>query len=357
MFAPSIRIAFFPAPTPALRHGGAHRLPRAPDMRLRSNFAFEGEASETAFESSSYGDVSRHNVAVGGHNPTGGDTEMDEARVVDPYGLVSDIMSSPVQSLTPNLELDDRIVLEYLARYHGGPVVDAGSGCCVGVISRSDLHALHGETAARTVGEIMSAPPVWYVRDTIRRHHPLHNTSFSPRAVVAHSPWFFSPSSVRARAHVAEAAGMMLQHKVHRLPVVDDRNVPIGIATRTDIFEPLIAKRDDLLQDQADRRCAASRESPRRSPAPSPLRRSPDPVAPAVVARARTRAAFGWRRSRRRGRTSSRATRRSRGCRIIHSTDRRPPFRAQGPVIPRNATATRTRSRTMTTSDERPWTR
>ena len=260
MFAASNRIAFFPAPTPALRHGGAHRLPRAPDMRLRSNFAFEGEASETAFESSSYGDVSRHNVAVGGHNPTGGDTEMDEARVVDPYGLVSDIMSSPAQSLTPNLELDDRIVLEYLARYHGGPVVDAGSGCCVGVISRSDLHALHGETAARTVGEIMSAPPVWYVREAIRRRR-------SPRGRRSLTFDFSSSSSVRARAHVAEAAGMMLQHRVHRLPVVDDRNVPIGIATRTDIFEPLIAKRDDLLRDQADRRCGASpaRLSPRDS--------------------------------------------------------------------------------------------
>ena len=261
MFAASNRIAFFPVPTPALRNGGAHRLPRAPDMRLRSNFAFEGEASETAFESSSYGDVSRHNVAVGGHNPTGGDTEMDEARVVDPYGLVSDIMSSPAQSLTPNLELDDRIVLEYLARYHGGPVVDAGSGCCVGVISRSDLHALHGETAARTVGEIMSAPPVWYVREAIRRRR-------SPRGRRSLTFDFSSSSSVRARAHVAEAAGMMLQHRVHRLPVVDDRDVPIGIATRTDIFEPLIAKRDDLLRDQADRRCGASpaRLSPRDSP-------------------------------------------------------------------------------------------
>ena len=270
MFAPSIRIAFFPAPTPALRHGGAHRLPRAPDMRLRSNFAFEGEASETAFESSSYGDVSRHNVAVGGHNPTGGDTEMDEARVVDPYGLVSDIMSSPVQSLTPNLELDDRIVLEYLARYHGGPVVDAGSGCCVGVISRSDLHALHGETAARTVGEIMSAPSVWYVHEAIRRRR-------SPRGRRSLTFEFSSSSSVRPRAHVAEAAGMMLQHKVHRLLVVDDRNVPIGIATRTDIFEPLIAKRDDLLRDQADRRCGASparaslREIPPRAFASPPL--------------------------------------------------------------------------------------
>jgi len=48
---------------------------------------------------------------------------------------------------------------------------------------------------------------------------------------------------------------MMLMHRVHRLPVVDDKKKPIGIVTRTDIFEPLIAKRDDLLQDQAERRC------------------------------------------------------------------------------------------------------
>jgi CBS domain-containing protein len=59
---------------------------------------------------------------------------------------------------------------------------------------------------------------------------------------------------VRAKAHVAEAAGMMLQHRVHRLPVVDERNVPVGIATRSDIFEPLIAKQQDLLSNQEQRR-------------------------------------------------------------------------------------------------------
>ena len=69
---------------------------------------------------------------------------------------------------------------------------------------------------------------------------------------------FLPPSchvdSVRAKAHVAEAAGMMLQHRVHRLPVVDARNVPIGIATRSDIFEPLISKVQDLISDQDERR-------------------------------------------------------------------------------------------------------
>lgn len=58
---------------------------------------------------------------------------------------------------------------------------------------------------------------------------------------------------MRAKAHVAEAAGLMLQHKVHRLPVVDERNVPIGIVTRTDVFEPLISKQQDLLSNQERR--------------------------------------------------------------------------------------------------------
>ena len=336
MFAASIRISSVPAPTLALRRGGAHRLPRAPDTRLRSNFAFEGEASETAFESSSYGDVSRHNVAVGGHNPTGGDTEMDEARVVDPYGLVSDIMSSPAQNLTPNLELDDPIVVEYLTRYHGGPVVDAGSGCCVGVISRSDLHALHGETAARTVGEIMSAPPVWYVRDTIRRRHPPH-TSFSPHAVVGHSPSFFSlqraRSGARRRSRRDDAPAQSSPPTRGRRPQRPHRHRHphryLRATHRQTRRSPPGPSRPKV------RRVPQVSPTPPRAFAPAP---SPDPVAPDVVARARTRAAFGWRRSRQRGLTSSRATRRSRGCRIIHSTDRRPPFRAQGPVIPRNAT-------------------
>lgn len=126
-------------------------------------------------------------------------------------------------TLIPSLDLDDPVVQSFLQRHHGGPVVDAGSNAVIGVISRSDVAALHGDTEARVVQEVMSAPPV----------------------------------CVRARARVAEAAGMMLQHRVHRLPVVDDRNVAIGIVTRSDIFEPLIAKQDDLIADQDKRRCVA----------------------------------------------------------------------------------------------------
>ena len=38
---------------------------------------------------------------------------------------------------------------------------------------------------------------------------------------------------------VADAACLMLKHKVHRIPVVDNKAQLVGIVTRTDIFTAL----------------------------------------------------------------------------------------------------------------------
>jgi CBS domain-containing protein len=63
------------------------------------------------------------------------------------------------------------------------------------------------------------------------------------------------PLTVSPRAYVSSAAGLMLKHKIHRLPVVeenkDDDEKPgklIGIITRSDIWEPLI--QNSFLYDQ-----------------------------------------------------------------------------------------------------------
>ena len=194
----------------------ARRARRAPACTPPRGFAFENP------ELSSAEDVRTDlAVGIGGHARTGGEDIMDEARVVDPYGLIQDVMSSPAHTLTPGLELDDPVVRTSLERHHGLPVVSADTGQVVGVLSRSDVRRLgEANTSAYTVGEAMSAPPI----------------------------------CVRPRAHIAEAAGVMLQHKVHRLPVVDDRSVPVGVATRQDVFEPLVATRDDVLADQQTRR-------------------------------------------------------------------------------------------------------
>ena len=227
----------------------ARRARRAPACPPPRGFAFENEELSGAEE-----DVRTDlAVGIGGHARTGGEDIMDEARVVDPYGLIQDVMSSPAHTLTPGLELDDPVVRTSLERHHGLPVVSADTGQVVGVLSRSDVRRLgEANTSAYTVGEAMSAPPI----------------------------------CVRPRAHIAEAAGVMLQHKVHRLPVVDDRSVPVGVATRQDVFEPLVAKRDEVVVDQQTRRYDARLSEEGRG-TPSPAASGDDDVSVEVTGKRR----------------------------------------------------------------------
>lgn len=54
------------------------------------------------------------------------------------------------------------------------------------------------------------------------------------------------PIVVRRKAHVGEAAALMLAKNIHRLPVVDDEGKLIGIVSRTDIFRPLLNPKEDV---------------------------------------------------------------------------------------------------------------
>jgi CBS domain-containing protein len=84
----------------------------------------------------------------------------------------------------------------------GVPVVASkGSKTLVGVLSRKDVVGKDRASGA-TVRDAMSSPPI----------------------------------AARASSRVADAAGLMLKHKVHRIPVVNSRAELIGIVTRTDIF-------------------------------------------------------------------------------------------------------------------------
>lgn len=58
-----------------------------------------------------------HEARLSSHNPTGGSSSIDEASVVDPYGHVADVMSSPARTLTTGLPLEDAIVATTMERY------------------------------------------------------------------------------------------------------------------------------------------------------------------------------------------------------------------------------------------------
>jgi len=48
---------------------------------------------------------------------------------------------------------------------------------------------------------------------------------------------------IHAHAHVADAAGMLINHNIHRLPVVEESDgelIVVGVISRADVFEPVV---------------------------------------------------------------------------------------------------------------------
>lgn len=145
---------------------------------------------------------------------------LDRLEIIEPDDLVEDIMTPA--SAVAKVRSDDtlqtgRKVLQE-KRVEGVPVVDDLDNV-VGVISRHDLRPLLSRKDYKTyfgstlVQQVMSTPPV----------------------------------CVRPHARIGEAAGVMLAYKVHRLPVVDETGSLIGIVSRTDIFQPLLRKKESIM--------------------------------------------------------------------------------------------------------------
>jgi CBS domain-containing protein len=150
---------------------------------------------------------------------------------------VKDVMTSP--ALTVGLDTPLKEVAELLAgrRISGLPVVNEG-GRVVGVISEGDILYKERGTAkerrgllglllegsaveaqeklrARTAGEAMSSPPI----------------------------------TVTSGLSVAEAAALMLDESIKRLPVVDANDTLIGIVTRADLVRAFVRADAEIEQE------------------------------------------------------------------------------------------------------------
>ena len=128
------------------------------------------------------------------------------------YRLVAgDLMNvEPITvAMDAPIEEAQRLMLEFSVS--GLPVVD-GSGVLVGVVSQTDFmhldkpdlrNVVHHRPSGIRVGEVMSHPPLTVLLTT-----PL-----------------------------AEAARTMLDQRVHRLVVIDERNRPIGVLSAMDFVQ------------------------------------------------------------------------------------------------------------------------
>ncbi|KAM0919087.1 hypothetical protein ACQ4PT_008485 [Festuca glaucescens] len=120
---------------------------------------------------------------------------------MSPTAKLSEVMSRPVEVAMADQKLAEVDAL--FATQSGLPVLD-GEGRCIGVVSKKDK-AKASNGLDSTVAEIMSSPAITLTLDKT----------------------------------VLEAAALMLKHKVHRIPVVNEQLQVIGIVTRTDVFQAL----------------------------------------------------------------------------------------------------------------------
>ncbi len=159
----------------------------------------------------------------GGGHPRAGSAQVKgerpeevERRIVEALHLeqqaaaqISDLMSFPVHSVTPQTSMEEAAMILRTRGITGLPVVEAGR--VVGVVSRRDFRKLRKEKQLQS--------PV---------------KAFMSAAVLTIDPGR-SP---------AEAARLMVQHDIGRLPVVADGHL-IGIISRSDVMRYFY----DLLPD------------------------------------------------------------------------------------------------------------
>ncbi|MEH1873281.1 CBS domain-containing protein [Nostoc sp.] len=150
---------------------------------------------------------------------------------------VADVMSRDPIVVRVETPLNEAI--QILAERHisGLPVVD-DVGKLVGIISETDL--MWQETGVTPPAYIMFLDSVIYLKNPATYERDLHKAlGQTVGEVMSKNPITISPDKT-----LSQAATIMHDRSVHRLPVLDDTNQVIGILTRGDIIRAMAASQD-----------------------------------------------------------------------------------------------------------------
>jgi CBS domain-containing protein len=145
---------------------------------------------------------------------------------------VADVMTPNPVSVGPNAVLKEAIQLLVDHRVSGLPVIDE-AGNLVGILSESDL--MWQTTGIDLPAYIMLLDSVIYLKNPTQYNQELHKAlgqlvkDVMTEKVITTTP----DKSLR------EAAHLMHEKHVRRLPVLDDANKVVGILTRGDIVREM----------------------------------------------------------------------------------------------------------------------
>lgn len=148
---------------------------------------------------------------------------------------VGDVMTRDPITVNPDTPLTDVIRTLAERRISGLPVVDA-DGKLVGVISETDL--MWRESGVTPPAYIMLLDSVIYLENPARYERDLHKALGETVGEVMTR----NPTTITPNQSLQEAARLMHEDGVHRLPVLDSTQHVVGILTRGDIVRAMASE-------------------------------------------------------------------------------------------------------------------
>ncbi len=146
---------------------------------------------------------------------------------------VADVMTPNPIAVKPQTPLKEAIKILAEKKIGGLPVVDEG-GKLVGVVSETDL--MWQEAGVDPPPYFMILDSVIYLQNPARYEKEVHKALGQTVGEVMSD----KPVSIKPHQSLREAAHLMNEKKIGRLPVIDDKEGKlIGILTRGDIIRTM----------------------------------------------------------------------------------------------------------------------
>lgn len=145
---------------------------------------------------------------------------------------VADVMTPNPLTVEPQTSLSEAVKLLAEKHISGLPVVDE-EGKLVGVISETDL--MWQETGIDPPPYIMFLDSVIYLQNPSRYEKEVHKVLGQTVGEVMTD----KPISIKPSQTLREAAHLMHEKNIRRLPVVDEAGQVVGIITRGDIIRTM----------------------------------------------------------------------------------------------------------------------
>jgi CBS domain-containing protein len=150
---------------------------------------------------------------------------------------VGEVMTRDPILVQPQTSLEEAIKILAEKRIGGLPVVD-DSGKLLGVISEGDL--MWQEAELKPPAYIMLLDSVIYLENPGRYQRELHKAlGQTVGEVMSDHVWTIKPEK-----SVKDAARLLNEKRIDRLPVIDDNGHVVGIITRGDIVRFMASGED-----------------------------------------------------------------------------------------------------------------